>query len=199
MPSFRQLVLGFVAALAAACASTSIVDSWYDPSYGGGAFKRIVVLGVTKQEVARRTFEDIFAAKLRATGIDAIPAYTVLAQGKLPEEVALDALARDARADGLLMVHLVRIDRQTRVTTSYAPAFYPNYYGYYSAWVAYPDVYTYDIVTAEVNLFSVSTRKLVWGGTTETFNPQSVSRESGGFADVVIAELAKQGLVPARK
>jgi hypothetical protein len=52
--------------------------------------------------------------------------------------------------------------------------------------------------TAEVNLFDVRTNKLVWGGTTETFNPSSVQRESAGFADVVISALAKQGLVPSR-
>jgi hypothetical protein len=52
--------------------------------------------------------------------------------------------------------------------------------------------------TAEVNLFDVRTNKLVWGGTTETFNPISVGRESAGFADVVIDALAKRGLVPGR-
>jgi hypothetical protein len=38
---------------------------------------------------------------------------------------------------------------------------------------------------------------VVWG-TIETFNPSSVRRESAGFADVVIAALAKRGLVPGR-
>jgi hypothetical protein len=194
MRVFAPLLL----AALAACASTTIVDNWYDTTYAGGPFKRIMVLGATEQQVSRRTFEDIFAAKLRATGIDAIPSYQAVPQG-FREEGAIDAAAQRAGADGLLMVHLVRIDRQTRVSPGYAPAFYPSYYGYYRAWAAYPDVYTYDIATAEVNLFSVATREMVWGGTTETFNPQNVSRESAGFADVVISALAKQGLVPGPK
>jgi hypothetical protein len=196
-------LMGRLASLATAmllvgCASTSIVDSWSDPSYQGGPFKRIMVLGVTKNAVARRTFEDIFASRLRATGIEAMPGYQYLPQDGPVDESELNAAVRASGADGLLLVRLLRVDRQTRVATNYAPMTFPGYYGFYTAWVAYPDVYQYDVATAEVNLFDVRTNKLVWGGTTETFNPSSAQRESAGFADVVIAALAKRGLVPGR-
>jgi hypothetical protein len=197
MPNPRRLLL--VVLLLAGCASTSITDTWRDPAYQGGQFKRVMVLGVFQQPTVRRTFEDIFSAKLRATGIEAIPSYQALPLDAPPAEGALGEAATRAGADGLLMVHLLRIDRQVRVTPAYAPAIYPGFHGYYSAWMAYPDVYTYDIVSAEVNLFEVNSKRLVWGGMTETFNPQSVSRESAGFADVVIAALAKDGLVRAPK
>ena len=197
MPNPRRLLP--ILLLLAGCASTSITDTWSDPAYQGGPFKRIMVLGVFRQPTARRTFEDIFAAKLRATGIEAVPSYQMLGLETPPPEIALGEVTSRTGADGLLMVHLVRVDRQVRVTPGYAPAMYPGFHGYYSAWVAYPDVYTYDVVSAEVNLFEVKTNRLVWGGMTETFNPQSASKESGGFADVVIAALAKDGLVPAPK
>jgi hypothetical protein len=197
MPNPRRLLLLLL--LLAGCASTSITDTWRDPGYSGGPFKRVMVLGVFQQPTARRTFEDIFAAKLRAAGVDAIPSYQVLPQDRPSAEGAVSEAAARGGADGLLMVHLLRVDRQVRVTPGYAPAMYPGFHGYYSAWIAYPDVYTYDIVSAEVNVFEVNSKRLVWGGMTETFNPQSVSRESAGFADVVIAALAKDGLVPAPK
>ena len=187
-----------MAVLLAGCASTTIVDSWSDPSYQGGPFKRIMVLAVTKNAVARRTFEDVFAVKLAATGVEAIRGYDHLPQDGPVAEPELNAAVKSSGADGLLMVRLLRVDRQTRVMTNYAPMTFPGYYGFYTAWVAYPDVYEYDIATAEVNLFDVRTNKLVWGGTTETFNPSSVRRDSAGFADVVIAALAKRGLVPRR-
>jgi len=198
--ALTRSTLVLLTAFLAACASTTITDSWYDASYTGGMFKRVMVLAVTPNVVSRRTFEDIFTAKLRATGIDAVPSYQFLSGTGPAPEPALDVAVSDAHADGLLMTHLLRIDRQTVVTPGYVPAFRPGFYPYYSAWAAYPEVSTYDIATAEVNLFDVKTKRLVWGGTTETFNPQSVSRESGGFADVVIAALAQRGLVPpARK
>jgi hypothetical protein len=157
-----------------------------------------MVLGVTKNAVARRSFADISASRLRATGIEAMPGYQYSPQDGPVDESELIAAVRASGADGLLLVRLLHVDRQTRVATNYAPMTFPGYYGFYMAWVAYPDVYQYDIATAEVNLFDVRTNKLLRGGTTETFNPSSVHRESAGFSDVVIAALAKRGLLPGR-
>ena len=197
--AFTRFFAPLLVAMLAGCASTTITDSWYDASYTGGMFKRVMVLAVTPNMVSRRTFEDIFTAKLRAAGIDAIPSYQYLpAAGPAPEP-ALDAAVAQANANGLLMTHLLRVDRQIVVTPTYAPPFRPGFYGYYSAWAAYPEVSTFDVAVAEVNLFDVKTKRLVWGGTTETFNPQSASKDSGGFADAVIAALVKRGLVPAPK
>jgi len=185
-----------LALVLAGCASTRIIDSWSDPAFTGGPFKRVMVLAVTRNATARRTFEDIFAAKLRATGIEAVPGYQQLTEDGPVNEQRMNAAVRAAGADALLMVRLLRIDRQTRVETMYSPMTFPTYYGFYSAWVAYPEVYQYDIATAEVNLFDVKSNHLVWGGTTETFDPKSVSSESAGFANVIINALAKRGLVP---
>jgi tellurite resistance protein len=193
---FTKLLPTLLAGVLAACASTTVTDSWYDESYKGGMFKRVMVLAVTPNIVSRRTFEDIFTAKLRATGIEAVPSYQYLPGAGPAPEPALDAAVAQANADGLLMTHLLRVDRQVVVTP---PPFRPGFYGYYSAWTAYPEISTYDIAVAEVNLFDVRTKRLVWGGTTETFNPQSASKDSGGFADAVIAALAKRGLIPAPK
>ena len=195
----KFLLLTALAALLAGCASTSITDSWYDPAYQGGPFRRVLVLAVANNVVARRTFEDIFVAKLKAAGVDAIPGYLAMPQNALADESVMRAAVEASGADGFLMVHLLRVQRETRVTTNYAPAPFVGYYGFYSAWVAYPDVYQYDIATAEVNLFQVKGNQLVWAGTTETFNPTNVSKESAGFADVIIRELSRRGLLPPSK
>jgi hypothetical protein len=39
----------------------------------------------------------------------------------------------------------------------------------------------------------------VWSATTETFNPTTVEKETPGFADLIIGQLAARGLVAARK
>jgi F0F1-type ATP synthase membrane subunit c/vacuolar-type H+-ATPase subunit K len=43
------------------------------------------------------------------------------------------------------------------------------------------------------------TRRLVWSGTSETFNPTSVQRDAPGFADLIVSTLQKSGLLPAVK
>ena len=92
--SILTLAAALVALAAAGCASTRITDSWSDPAYTGGPFKRVMVMAVTRNGSARRSFEDIFAAKLRATGIEAVPAYTRLSQDGPVDEPTMNAAVR---------------------------------------------------------------------------------------------------------
>ena len=48
-------------------------------------------------------------------------------------------------------------------------------------------------------LFDVRTHRVVWAGTTETFNPSTVRQETPGFADLILAQLAARGLIAAPK
>lgn len=51
------------AVLFSACATTQIINQWSDPSYTSPSFKRIMVIGVSKQDSIRRTFEDELVAQ----------------------------------------------------------------------------------------------------------------------------------------
>ena len=53
------------ALLLSGCAATQIVNQWSDPGYATPSFKRIMVIGVSKQTSIRRTFEDEFVARDR--------------------------------------------------------------------------------------------------------------------------------------
>src|SRR3954470_15280603 len=100
--SIRNFALTLAATLvvlaAAGCASTRIIDSWSDPNYTGGPFKRVMVVAITRSASARRSFEDIFAAKLRATGVEAVPGYHQLAEDGPVDEQKMNAAVRAAGA-----------------------------------------------------------------------------------------------------
>jgi hypothetical protein len=72
-------------------------------------------------------------------------------------------------------------------------------YGWYSsAWVGYyepPTVYQYDVVTADTSVYGVNAGELLWSGTTETFAPTDVAKETRGFAKIIIGALKKAGVV----
>ena len=199
----RRYGLGiwFVAAAAtlAACASTSLRDSWSDPGFTGGPFRKVMVVGVSSTPVNRRVFEDGFALKLTAIGVQSIRSYEVLPQpGMIPQQ-DFDAAAKRSGADALLMVHVQRVDTKTQVTPVTVPVRGVGYYGFYSGWATVPEVTQYDLATVETNVFEVKTDRLVWSGVTETFNPTSVAAETPGFADVIIKALTDRGLLPKAK
>ena len=74
----RTTLLLFAGLLLAGCASTSLQSAWYDTSYNGGAFRKILVVGVGANLTDRRVFEDIFSQQLNATGTQGIPGYQFL-------------------------------------------------------------------------------------------------------------------------
>jgi hypothetical protein len=199
----RRLFLAFAALALAACAtSTTLRDSWFDPAYTGGAFKRIVVLGVALDEAQRRTFEDIAVARLVAAGVDAVPSYRYLPEGGRVPESRLDEAVRASGADALWMSRVRQIDRRTDVIQRMQPGptvWGPGWYGMYTGWFPVTEVRQFDIATVETTLFDARTRSVVWAGVSETFEPRSVAREAPAFADLIIRALRERGLLPAAK
>ena len=199
----RRLFLASAAlALAACAASTTLRDSWYDTSYAGGAFKRVVVLGVARDEAERRTFEDIAVARLQAAGVDAVPSYRYLREGGRVPEDRLDEAVRASGADALWMSRVRRVERRTDVYQTMAPGpvmWGPGWYGMYSGWYPVTEVRQYDIATVETTIFDTRTKAVVWAGTSETYDPRSVAKEAPAFADLIIRSLRERGLLPAGK
>ena len=199
--AIRGLAALFVVAMIAGCASTSIRSAWFDPSYRGGSFKRILVAGISGALADRRVFEDIFTQKLKAAGADGLPGYQFAPEDARGSEASWSAAVAKSGADGLLLVQVLGVDTRTQVSTVMVPAS-PWGFGAYGGWwgppamVAVPDVQQYDVAIVETRLFDVATKRLVWAGTTETFNPKTVAAETPGFADVIIGQLAARGLVP---
>jgi hypothetical protein len=190
------------AALAlAACASTTLQSAWYDTSYQGGPFRRILVVGVGSNLTERRVFEDIFAQRLTAAGTAGIPGYRFLPEDARSNEPGWNAGVEQSGADGLLRVRVLGVDTRTQVSTMMVPC--PMMYGpYYGGWwgppmVAVPAVTQYDVANVETNLFDVKTRRVVWGATTQTLNPTTVAQETPGFADLIITQLAARRLIAA--
>ena len=196
----RFVLVVMLGTLLAACASTSLVNQWRDPGFGGPPLRRIMVVGVTVQPSVRRVFEDEFVAQLRAAGVDGVQSYTVIPEDGQAGKEILEQAVEQLHADGVLVTRLVNRTVQTQVTPGfYQPAPVLGFYGWYSAaWIGYyepPMVYQYDVVTAETSLYSPPRSKLLWSGTTQTFAPTEVKKETAGFAKVIIGALRKEGII----
>jgi hypothetical protein len=200
---YRIAAFGLTTLLLASCQTTSIKSAWFDPTYAGGPMKKIDVVGVGGNVASRRVFEDTFAQKLRAAGVDGIAGYTVISDDARAAEAPFSAAVEQSGAQGVLMVRLLGVDTKTQVyTTMVAGGYGWGPYGgmYGPAWYPVTEVNQYDIATVETSLYDVKTRRLVWAATTETFNPSSVAQETPGYADLIIKQLAARGViaVPAK-
>ena len=177
----------------AGCASTTLQSTWRDPTFTGGPFKRVFVVGLSARDgTARRVLEDVLVAKLKAGGVDAIPGCQFLSDAPM-EEAAFAAMVAKTGADAMLMVRLLGVETQTTVWPPMGPRI--GWYGAYSGWYAYPDVTQTQTAVIETTLFDTKTRRVVWSGTSETLNPTSVQKDAPAFADVILGALRKDGVL----
>jgi len=201
---FRSLyVLLTLAALVSGCQSTSIRSAWFDTDFAGPPFRKVMVVGDIGTTAGARTFEDDFAARLRAAGVDAIASHTVKLDDPNVTEASFVAAVTGSGAQGLLLVRLLGVDTRTRVTTTMVPGGmgwgrHPWGGPPSRTMVAVPQVRQYELAAVETKLYDVQTRQLVWAATTSTFNPVSLARETPAFAELIIGELADRGVI-ARK
>ena len=194
-----------LATLVAGCQTTSIQSAWFDTNFRGGPMRKIVVVGSVDSVADGRVFEDIFAEKLRAAGVEGVAGYTVIGDEARAAEALFAGAVAGTGAQGLLLVRLLRVDTRTQVSTTMVPGGMGWGWGggFGGGWggpfgppmVPVQQVQQYDLATVESKLFDVQTRQLVWAATTTTFNPSSVARETPGFAGVIIAQLAQRGII----
>jgi hypothetical protein len=206
-PSLRSIVPTFVLALAlmGCAASSKIVNQWVSPDYGSPRFKRILVLGVSKQPSLRRTFEDAFVAKLKVEGVDAVPSYGYVAEDGEVAEARLQAAVSQADADSALITRLVRVERKTEVIPGFyqpSPAltcgFYPGYSAFWHGYYEPPRIYQYDVYISETSLYDLTRNQLVWSGTVQTTDPGDINREIKRYVDSVMDGLRSKNLLPSR-
>lgn len=200
----KTLLIAAFLLVGVGCASTTLTSVWRDPSYSGGPFRTVLVMGISKEAGIRRIFEDEFSAKLRSVGVTAIPGYTLIPADGEAARVELDAAIAKAGAQGVLVTRLLRIERRTDYAPGYVRAvpavgYYRNFHGYYSSsWAPLavsPQRYDYDIVALETNLWRPQGGELIWSGTTESFAPSDVRQATREFADVIIKALREQKLI----
>jgi hypothetical protein len=210
---FRSLFAVFaLAALVAGCQSTSIRSAWFDTNFSGPPMRKVVVVGSINSVSDGRVFEDLFAQRLRAAGIEGVAGYSVIADEARVTDASFASAVANTGAQGLLLVRLLGVDTRTQVSTTMVsggmgwgsgPWGGSSWGG--STWggprgvmVPVQQVSQYELATVEAKLFDVQTRQLVWAATTTTFNPTSVARETPGFADLIIGQLAGRGVIAGK-
>jgi hypothetical protein len=200
-PPLRIFALAMAVALGltACAASTKIVNQWVNPDYTSPRFRKIMVIGVSKQPSIRRTFEDQFVTKLKAAGVDAVPSYLYIPEDGQVDEGRLQEAVKLANADAVIITRLVRVEKKTEMSPGfYQPGPFGFYGGYSAAWLGYyepPRIYQYDVYISETSLYDMN--QLVWAGTVETTDPGDINKEIERYVDTVIDALKSKNLLAA--
>jgi hypothetical protein len=200
-PPLRIFALAMAVALGltACAASTKIVNQWVNPDYTSPRFRKMMVIGVSKQPSIRRTFEDEFVKQLKVAGVEAVPSYLYIPEDGQVDEGRLQEAVKRANADAVIITRLVRVEKKTEMSPGfYQPGPFGFYGGYSAAWLGYyepPRIYQYDVYISETSLYDMN--QLVWAGTVETTDPGDINKEIERYVDTVIDALKSKKLLAA--
>lgn len=188
--------------LLAGCGYTTIDNVWRQP----GAIaprKRIAVVGITKDELLKRTFEDHFVEVLKKRGNEAVAGYTFMSQAVECDSSAVCSALADQGFDGILTATVVATDKQIDYipgSTTYVPTTaYTTYHQYY--YTVYREETTpgYEkerqFVRVETNLYDATDLHLLWAAATTTERQDNVLAGVKDYSKVVIEDMAKHGII----
>ena len=194
--SQHAVAMTILAVLLVSCSSTTLTKSWKDPAYRG-QIRKVYIVGVTKLDINRYDFEDVFSQKLQAQGVGAIASYK---DSDIPVDIDEQMIIERALAKGADSVLMARlVDRYTQEVTS-QPVYYSNWGGYYdnrfqSIYVA-PSTVEFDIATIEAKLFDAKSGNVIWSGHLELLvEPAALETNVSDFVKTVSEDLQKKGLL----
>ncbi len=175
--------------------STKIEKTWSDPSFTSGsvAFHKVLVIGNLKDESTRRIAEDKMVAAMKT--VTGVQSYTYLQPNDTARGSVESRLQKDG-FDGIVIMRLASVDK----STSYVPGTtYGGWYGHggwYGGGYGTSGYYQEDkTFYVETELYSLTTGKLLWAGTTSSLNPTKLDHTLDDIIATIKAEMQKQGLI----
>ena len=203
-PAIASIVAILCLGVLSSCATTTLTGSWADPTYTGGRFRKVMIVGVARREMLRRIFENNFSSQLQARGVEGIPSGTFSPGTEQLDKDAMAAKLTELGCDGVLVTRL--IDQRTQATvyppTGYAVpmAYHGGYYAYYRGAyaMAYSPGYVVEntTVSLETNLYDARTGGLVWSGLTDTIVSGDPAAQADELIKILVGKLAEAKLFP---
>ena len=194
------ILLTALSSIFAACdTSTKIIHSWRDPEVAIDTMKarKFVFAALIKNDNIRKRTEDLMTIYFPKK---AIPSYKELSTDTLKESISFynDQL-KNRGFDAVVVLRLVHIDKTHPYVHGIYPAYYNNWKDFYNyAWHSYYNPGTYVIEKTyyvEVNVYSLLRDKLVWSGTTSTYNPSGSDALFDNVITTISEKMKKEGFL----
>lgn len=195
---------------------TYITDTWKSKGFTGKKFSKLAILAVTKDNiVARRTIEDAMSRELKASGINAITTYDILAydafdkdkDGKVDDKTAAEKMIVDKmkenNIDGIMIMKVKDTKSEQKYvpgTPTYMPSYYyAPYYSYY--FMSYNTLYSpgYYVTDTEVyietSIYDNDNGEVDYSMVSETVNPSSITDFTKSFVKATVEQLVNNKIL----
>jgi len=151
--------------------STQLTNIWIDDSYQTEGIKKVLVLGVAKENWKKKVYENEFRQQLIKNNVDAISAWELLPENE-------------------------KLNKETfEKYFHFAVGFYGFYFS--TAQIYYTQSYTAEekIVHMKTDLYETSEGNLIWSATSRSYEPKNTSDFIKSVSKQVVEEISITGFI----
>jgi hypothetical protein len=196
------LMAAALTTLSCASPTMQLTDNWRNSTYKGPAYKKMMVVAMTKQNDLRQPIEDEFAKQLRSRGVEAVTCHECIPD---PDKVTREEFVKVGQGMGIeayLIVRLLAVGTDVQTTQANSPSPVAASTGADSMmnmqWFG-PDSSMSkrsEVVTLESRLYDGKTAEIVWRSTVAAVNPSPSDGQISKFVSLELNALGDKKLIP---
>ena len=199
-----SLLLTMTIVVIAACVQQTEVIKLYDNSARAGQkYERLLVISIIGDTGTRRRLEELITGHLEAANVTAIAGYTETGLKTTILQDEIDAAARSANADAILITHIVSVDTRLDIDTGRTDIISEcrggdpvDYFLYDHRELKEPDtVKIAHTVVAVSNLYDASDGERLWTIQSTCFEKASMDEVLREEAEAIVRQLQIDKLV----
>lgn len=195
-----KLLLSLIALILFSCSPSSQFTNLYvDDVYKGIQFKKVLVVGMAKEEWKRKVYENEFRTQLMKHSVEVLTAWQELPKGETISKEVFYKYFSDKNIDAVFVVMAAGAKTEEKMTSAGTSNVYVGFYGFYvsSASYFYSPVTTSEetIVYMKTNIYETSKGTLIWSVKSQSFEPKNTGDVIKNVSFNVVSELIEQGYI----
>ena len=179
--------------------SSKFTNLYVDDAYKGMQFKKVLVVGMAKEEWRRKVYENEFRTQLIKHKVEVLTAWQELPKGETISKEVFYKYFSDKNIDAVFVVMAAGSKTEETMTSAGSSNVYVGFYGFYvsSASYFYSPVTTSEetVVYMKTNIYETSEGTLIWSIKSQSFEPQNTGDVIKSVSYNVVSELAQQGYI----
>lgn len=202
------LIVGLLALTA--CSSTKFVDSWKNQEIDSFKPQKLLVVGMTDNLTARKIFEEELKKSFEIRNINTEESTVVFETGftkSKKSEEEIDKMIQEISEkgfDAVLITAVKGIDERINYSSDYYTVGYRwSRFGHY--YYRFQDVYytpgyyeSYKVYNVETSIYNINEKEnksLIWVGSFNLINPQTISSTVKDYVAKIIKQLERENLI----
>lgn len=192
--------VSLLSAIIFSCSPTSQFTNLYvDDAFKGMQIKKVLVVGMAKEEWKRKVYENEFRQDLMKHNVEVLTAWQELPKGEQISKSTFDKYFKDQNIDAVFVVMAAGSKTETTMSSGGSSNVYVGFYGFYVSTASFyysPETTSEEnVVYMKTNIYETTDGILIWSAKSQSYEPQNTGDVIKTVSYNVVSELKKQGYI----